>query len=349
MTLIALILAFQFYRFTVVPVKKTLIGIQEASDRGDFETILKSLPYTELFDITRQLSNKTSELMQAKHKSKLGDVATQIAHDIESPLAALMSVAQHSEKLPKDQRELINSAASRIHNLADELLKQYRNENSSSEKAHTFVCSVVRSVLAEKNVQLESYPRINLESKILCPVGSRLVKVPQSDLARILSNLINNSIQALPKEGGYIKIIVDSLAAPPEQILEEDQSGQEQSEGQEDQPHLRGRLFLVDLSLKASDGISDQRQHESLRPEDRDARDVRQKAPEEAHPLTGDRAEAHREIDGRQEHEVGHDARNRKDVGNEHVEDEPRQQRERPEPRRLVHLPPRRSSSDSIF
>ena len=68
-----------------------------------------------------------THLVRLEKKEALGKLAARVAHDIQSPLAALSSVVQNSKGLEPQQNLLLKSAASRIQSLADDLLIRYKN------------------------------------------------------------------------------------------------------------------------------------------------------------------------------------------------------------------------------
>src|SRR5262249_48893580 len=66
-----------------------------------------------------------SGLVEFERNEALGKLAARVAHDIQSPLAALTSVLQNASGLPSHQNQLLKSAASRIQSLADDLIRRY--------------------------------------------------------------------------------------------------------------------------------------------------------------------------------------------------------------------------------
>ncbi|MDD5630257.1 MAG: 7TM diverse intracellular signaling domain-containing protein [Elusimicrobia bacterium] len=76
----------------------------------------------------RQLAENRKELEQ---QIAISTLASQVAHDIRSPLAALDSVLKDVEQLPEAKRTVIRSAAGRIRDIANDLLEKNRGEEES--------------------------------------------------------------------------------------------------------------------------------------------------------------------------------------------------------------------------
>lgn len=136
-------------------------------------------------------------LVELKKKEALGLLAAQVAHDIQSPLAALSNVVQNSKGLETNQNQLLRSASSRIQSLADDLLTRYRDPDAAEKIQFTLVSAVIHSILAEKLAALDVKSTLRLNCHISEEALSIGVPLSSVTLSRILSNLLNNSIQAL--------------------------------------------------------------------------------------------------------------------------------------------------------
>lgn len=158
-----------------------------------------------------------ASLLDTERERALGKLVAQIFHDIHSPLTTLMSVVRNASSLPVEQGRLLKSSAARINSLIDYLMSRYKNPGTETDTADfTLISSVVNSIVAEKIAILGDDRRIEIRQDICSdslPLG---VSISSNDLSRILSNLINNSIDALSsKEIGLVTIQVrriDDLA-----------------------------------------------------------------------------------------------------------------------------------------
>ena len=140
-----------------------------------------------------------------------GKVAQQVAHDIRSPLSALEIAVSRSESMPEDLRVLVRSAVQRITDIANDLLRrdaQSRSHvhvrnltiTSTGEQQTHLVSSLLEVIVSEKRMQTRN--RIGLEINFCNElIYGDFVKCNAIELQRVLSNLINNAIEAIPAAG----------------------------------------------------------------------------------------------------------------------------------------------------
>ncbi|OGR80907.1 MAG: hypothetical protein A2X32_00630 [Elusimicrobia bacterium GWC2_64_44] len=148
-------------------------------------------------DALGQAARLESELAVSKATS---DMAAQVAHDIRSPLAALGAAAK-GLNLPEDQRTLIDGAMGRMQGIADDLLQRYRAPGAATgAKVETHaLAGLIEQVMAEKRLQHKDKAgvKINFEDAAR---GAKAA-VDAKELQRIVSNLLNNSLEALSGPG----------------------------------------------------------------------------------------------------------------------------------------------------
>jgi signal transduction histidine kinase len=167
---------------------------------------------------------------EAADSSKdLSKVAKQAAHDIRSPLSALNILSRTClMDMPEEARELMAAAIQRINEIANDLL----NTPSPTVEPEASGCVVeqIEQIIEEKrlvykDVQIEFVSHSN-EANISCDL-------PKADLQRIVSNLLNNAIEASEDRKGpitvevkvypfFIDIVIeDKGKGIPQQILAE--------------------------------------------------------------------------------------------------------------------------------
>jgi signal transduction histidine kinase len=162
--------------------------------------------------IRERLARQRAEL-ETDAMKQFGLLAARVAHDIQSPLSALNIAVQLD---PKDEsaRNLIKKAGSRIREIAEDLLIQSKKKLAAPKpqsddlvKTHdvvSLVPDVVNPIVAEKELELSNEPSVELTVEV--PERKELVVAScASDLRRALSNLINNSLEAIG-DGGRIAI-----------------------------------------------------------------------------------------------------------------------------------------------
>lgn len=150
---------------------------------------------------TERLNRKTELiLIKLNHNIQLNNIATQVAHDIKSPLAALEIVMDDIRDLPEDSRELTLNAINRIQEIANNLSKENIEKSESLKPQASLISYTVKATLNEKSLELQSKPQLNLEFSDLTDHMS-FVQVNSTEMSRLISNLINNSSQALNGHG----------------------------------------------------------------------------------------------------------------------------------------------------
>ena len=139
-------------------------------------------------------------------------LAAQVAHDIRSPLAALDMVVSDLGVLAEEKRLLIRSAVGRIRDIANELLIRNRPVAASSAQPGAgsealslqLIPAVIDELITEKRTQYRS----KLNAEIHFDAGAEtygiFARVQPVELKRVLSNLINNSIEALDGAGRVV-------------------------------------------------------------------------------------------------------------------------------------------------
>jgi signal transduction histidine kinase len=133
------------------------------------------------------------------------DLAAQVAHDIKSPLATLRLGLEDLEALPADTLQITKQAIDRISDISHQLLFVHRRDNvtENAERApeSVLVSSSLEEIVAEKRVQLRSRLDLALELQIEPQEYGAFSKLERIELKRLISNLIDNAVQATPGPG----------------------------------------------------------------------------------------------------------------------------------------------------
>lgn len=192
-----------------------------------------------IVDALRSLKNRLYAFQQKEMEmliaKKTSDIAKQVSHDIRSPLAALNMVIGDLDQVAEDKRILIRNSVNRINDIANTLLtksKNTDNEPAQDEQMTTeLIPSLIDSIVSEKRVQYRDKSGVTIETDLRNSYGA-FALVNAADLKRVISNLINNSVEAaniesiaitvsVRAEDNKIKIIVkDNGKGIPSSILD---------------------------------------------------------------------------------------------------------------------------------
>ncbi len=178
-------------------------------------------------------SQKYITLKKAEElNSSLGLQAKQVSHDIRSPLSALTMITSTLTQVPEDKRLIIRNAVNRINDIANTLLEQAKQSKSQAEQGNNlknnqqstdgantnnsaatqtlsteFVPAIVDTLVSEKRVQFREKIGVEIEEDLRGSYGS-FARVNSTELKRVLSNLINNSVEAFPNQKGKVMVSV---------------------------------------------------------------------------------------------------------------------------------------------
>lgn len=147
-------------------------------------------------DIRLNLTETQSELSTEREFSR---IAEQVAHDIRHPAMSLKEAMLGDFDIPEEEDAVIKSSIKRILETSDSLLKPDKKNSYRLEKIKfTNVSDLMEEIVKDKKML---YKHINFEfeasndTEALCS---------SAGFKRVLSNLINNSVEAIPNGSGKI-------------------------------------------------------------------------------------------------------------------------------------------------
>lgn len=199
----------------VVPISRLLKFLKSEDKPTTFDA-----PYeiVKLKDEVASILEKKAELTR---KNELLKLARQVVHDIRSPLQTIITSLKVTKKLPEDYRGSVATASNRINDILNNLLTEYKayetgvQENASSDGlAKEMIFPLIDSILSEKRFEYaESGVVIHFNhSDIGC---QSFVRMERTKFKRAISNIINNSIDAMTDDGE----IVVALDANEERVI----------------------------------------------------------------------------------------------------------------------------------
>jgi len=190
--------------------------------------------------IKRKMQTSFENELKWQRAETLFDIASQVSHDIRSPLASLQMLLTQLDQMPEEKRIMIRNAVNRINDISNHLLERSKMAKASSENLTspkynkfeiTLLSSLIDTLISEKRTQFQNWPQIVIEGDLTQGYGL-FASVSPSEFKRVLSNLVNNSVEALSSHTGYVKIslfdigtniniqIQDNGSGIPEDILE---------------------------------------------------------------------------------------------------------------------------------
>lgn len=166
------------------------------------------------FGTQRDLLNQLKEHdLQAKLKlsQEISTMARQVAHDIRGPLTALTTLSRLSHEMSAEKQDLLSLSVKRIQGIADDLLDKGRQGSPSFESSSDKILPEALSSMSEmlQNLLKEyrfSYPKIVFEWHDHTERNKVQVRLEDIKIQRIVSNLLNNAIEAAPEADAVIHL-----------------------------------------------------------------------------------------------------------------------------------------------
>ncbi len=152
-----------------------------------------------------------ADLAKAKESEKVAKLSQQIAHDIRSPLAALSVLEAELNQLPEDTRLLLRSAVQRIRDISNGLLQGRSTGKKGAQAAATsddtiHLLAALEPIISEKRTQHRNRENLALSFEPASESYALFTRISSIEFKRVISNLIDNAVDALPTSGGKIDV-----------------------------------------------------------------------------------------------------------------------------------------------
>jgi signal transduction histidine kinase len=186
--------------------------IQWAKNVETLEKIsLSQRPPQEIKEVSEIMNAMMERLREAQHSlviaerdAAIGQVSAQVAHDIRSPLAALEMIFHGTRGIREEERILMRSAVDRIRDIANHLLSRTDLHLSqligSEARSKQMLVGLVERIVSEKRLQFRSQINVIIEYKIGDDCYQAFSLIHPGQFKSVLSNLINNAVEAFDPE-----------------------------------------------------------------------------------------------------------------------------------------------------
>lgn len=189
----------------------TFIALKDCTEKN-----IQNLNIRDYAKIANKFLNERKQIEKLEKEAAFRDakkcLAEQVAHDIRSPLAALNAALRDIQEISEDRKIIIKNATGRINDIANNLLFQYKKENYSEfpkEELRTeLLFVIIENIISEKKFEY-SNKNVEISSIITEESYSCFANIHLSIFKRILSNLINNGVEAI-KENGFVNVNLNS-------------------------------------------------------------------------------------------------------------------------------------------
>jgi len=161
------------------------------------------------------IQKQSIKLAETETKEALGVLAAQVAHDIRSPLAALNILTMQDTPVTEQSKKLVYNAINRIRDITNDIVEKNRDLRKTkiniNDTSIQLLAAIICPLITEKRLQFRSSFKINIELELTPDNYGLFVKIKLSEFKRMLSNIIDNAIEALSGKGTvYIRIHYDN-------------------------------------------------------------------------------------------------------------------------------------------
>jgi signal transduction histidine kinase len=188
----------------------------------------------------RRMLREYSLSVESKINESRAAMAAQVAHDIRSPVFALDAALKNIPQLPEKQRVIVRHAINRIQDVANSLLEKNRQQSATAAAAGIvtadklpavyLLSALIAPVVTEKRLQYEARPEVKIWTVVSQDSYGLFSKVQPVEFRRIISNLLNNAIEAIgdkgtvnveldQNEGSIVLTVTDTGKGIPTEIL----------------------------------------------------------------------------------------------------------------------------------
>ncbi|MBO9668416.1 MAG: sensor histidine kinase [Bdellovibrio sp.] len=192
------------------------------------------------YSFRREFMNRLHEQhLQAElaRNREISEISRQVAHDIRGPLMALTTLTNLSHEMSHEKKELLGLAVGRIRGIADDLLVRGKTPSEvtapvmkSEMSFGADIVQVAEKILKEYRF---SYPGITFTWHQHIKDSSLVLPMEEVKLQRVLSNILNNAVEASPESEASISLsllerdqnwilqVMDNGCGIPEEVLPE--------------------------------------------------------------------------------------------------------------------------------
>lgn len=157
-------------------------------------------------DSRHRLTKNFERDVKLREESTRADLAQRVRHDIRSPLGALQIATQDLSFLPERQSAIIKKATERIKEIVSELeLIRVTSASVPTDKMRHSILTVVQDIVQEKRTRLNVNGKISINPEFAEDSFFLFSEFCAPELKRALSNIIENSVEAVGA-GGQINV-----------------------------------------------------------------------------------------------------------------------------------------------
>lgn len=190
-------------------------------------------------DITAQKEAEKLRLENTEQKIKIEEqqkfykIANQLSHDMRSPLSALKILhEQIAPRLTESERVMQRNALTRFTDILNSGFVRYKSEGKtaglvSEQKEFFMISTALEQILAEKRLEYKD-KKVTFEIDFDVSAIFAFFQVKLGAFKRMISNLINNAIDAFEEKEGIITVRLKMNSTYVDIIVEDNGKGMDE-------------------------------------------------------------------------------------------------------------------------
>ncbi len=186
---------------------RLLKGLQDGL-KGNFDHLSLPAKYREFSDLQKSIYVLLEEHRTSQQYALVAELASQVAHDIRSPLTALQMASGDSAEMTEERRVLIRNATSRIRDIANDLISKYKSRGTTSPEKTSdpktgiqLIPALIESLVSEKRISLQGQDAVTIDIVLEPSAYGSFVSIETASFKRAISNLLNNAVEAIEAKG----------------------------------------------------------------------------------------------------------------------------------------------------
>lgn len=214
LVIVGIVLGFQaLMKVLITPFRKIVFFLQNLSTGEIRDVKLEGFPrifrpYIKyIIEANERIISANKREREVELQKAQFSVAQQVAHDIKSPLGLLKSLRNDLKNdLSLDKWRVLQSSLNRIEEIALNLLKKNPSHAVESEKKTEDLLPLIEGILVEKRTEFKKQLNVEIEGLFTNDSYGLFSDIRPSFLKRIISNLINNSVEACGNDYCSVKV-----------------------------------------------------------------------------------------------------------------------------------------------
>ncbi len=187
-----------------------------------------SLDITAQKEVERLAFENQAQTIELEQQNKFKKIVDQVVHDIRSPIASMQMILPLCNRLPENLRVSLNKSAIRIADIANNLLNKVKSEEDFIEdktsRIPTLISADLLEIVTEKKYEYSKLP-LDFATEISQSGYFVFINIDTKAFKRMMSNLVNNAVDALSGKSGKITIHLDVIDNKAQVIIEDNGNG----------------------------------------------------------------------------------------------------------------------------